>query len=473
MLSVVPLMQGGGLYETGAGGSAPKHVSNWVEENHTALGFAGRVPGAGRVAGRVGHQEQQQPRQAAGQDAGRSHRQAAGREQVPIAAHRRAGQPRLAVLHRAVLGPGAGRPERRQGTGRQVCPHRQGAGRERGQDHRRAERRAGQGRRHWRLLPARRSQARRRDAPQQHLQPSDCGHQGLMQSGSAAALPPTTGSQLPVFYAQSPPLLGRCCTAAPKKPQCYPPAFAHNARLCVRWSCWRAPGTGPRTTCASASHSRKTRQGVAIDTFAGSPKKRTKGRYKMQLSTTLASVGERESIEAVQLGTQELAFQAPAAGANFVPRTRFSSALSLSHKAHAARRAGWPRSPGVCWAKFDSKRASRRWPGPRTLSNMTNSSAPQQPDDTKGLRCAHGEPGAHPGYKRLGISTTPMAFPEVFTALQQGTSMGKRTRCCVIHRPSLTKVAKHLSADGHSIRPASGDEQGRVRQAQHRRQTAS
>lgn len=34
MLSVVPLMNGGGLFETGAGGSAPKHVEQLVEENH-------------------------------------------------------------------------------------------------------------------------------------------------------------------------------------------------------------------------------------------------------------------------------------------------------------------------------------------------------------------------------------------------------------------------------------------------------
>ena len=34
MLSIVPLMQGGGLFETGAGGSAPKHVQQFVEENH-------------------------------------------------------------------------------------------------------------------------------------------------------------------------------------------------------------------------------------------------------------------------------------------------------------------------------------------------------------------------------------------------------------------------------------------------------
>ena len=34
MLSIVPLMAGGGMYETRAGGSAPKHVKQLVEENH-------------------------------------------------------------------------------------------------------------------------------------------------------------------------------------------------------------------------------------------------------------------------------------------------------------------------------------------------------------------------------------------------------------------------------------------------------
>jgi isocitrate dehydrogenase len=34
MLSIVPLMAGGGLFETGAGGSAPKHVQQLLEENH-------------------------------------------------------------------------------------------------------------------------------------------------------------------------------------------------------------------------------------------------------------------------------------------------------------------------------------------------------------------------------------------------------------------------------------------------------
>jgi isocitrate dehydrogenase len=34
MLSIVPLMNGGGLFETGAGGSAPKHVEQFIAEGY-------------------------------------------------------------------------------------------------------------------------------------------------------------------------------------------------------------------------------------------------------------------------------------------------------------------------------------------------------------------------------------------------------------------------------------------------------
>ena len=34
MLSIVPLLAGGGLFETGAGGSAPKHVQQFLSEGH-------------------------------------------------------------------------------------------------------------------------------------------------------------------------------------------------------------------------------------------------------------------------------------------------------------------------------------------------------------------------------------------------------------------------------------------------------
>ena len=69
-----------------------------------ALGFAGRVPRAGGVAGRPGHQDRQRQGQDPGQDAGRRHRQAAGQPQVALAEDRRARQPRQPVLPGACTG---------------------------------------------------------------------------------------------------------------------------------------------------------------------------------------------------------------------------------------------------------------------------------------------------------------------------------------------------------------------------------
>ncbi len=63
MLSIVPLMNGGGLFETGAGGSAPKHVEQFVEENHLRwdslgefLALAASLEHLSQVAGNQGAQ---------------------------------------------------------------------------------------------------------------------------------------------------------------------------------------------------------------------------------------------------------------------------------------------------------------------------------------------------------------------------------------------------------------------------------
>jgi len=61
MLSIVPLLNGGGLFETGAGGSAPKHVEQMVKEGHLrwdSLGeYCALVPSLEMIAGKSGNQK--------------------------------------------------------------------------------------------------------------------------------------------------------------------------------------------------------------------------------------------------------------------------------------------------------------------------------------------------------------------------------------------------------------------------------
>ena len=49
MLSIVPLMNGGGLFETGAGGSAPKHVQQFLKEGHLRWDSLGEFSRSGRL----------------------------------------------------------------------------------------------------------------------------------------------------------------------------------------------------------------------------------------------------------------------------------------------------------------------------------------------------------------------------------------------------------------------------------------
>ena len=105
MLSIVPLMNGGGLFETGAGGSAPKHVQQFVKENHLRWDSLGEFLA---LAASLEHLAVTADN-AAGPDPGRrprqGHRHAARRGQVAVAQGRRDRQPRQPLLPRPATGP--------------------------------------------------------------------------------------------------------------------------------------------------------------------------------------------------------------------------------------------------------------------------------------------------------------------------------------------------------------------------------
>ena len=75
--------------------------------------------------------------------------------------------------------------------------------------------------------------------------------------------------------------------------------------------------------------------------------------------------------------------------------------------------------------------------------------------DASGLKMRTMENKVHmAGYKTFGILPTPMAFPELFTALQQGTVDGQENPIPVILASKFSQVQKHLSLTGHVYSPA-------------------
>ena len=206
----------------------------------------------------------------------------------------------------------------------------------------------------------------------------------------------------------------------------------------------------------SISIAQNSHQGIAIDTFAKEVEKRTAGRYKIQPFYSGSLGGERESIEAVQLGTQELTFTSSGPIPNFVPDAKILDIPFLFRdKAHARAVLDGPIGQEML-TKFDSKGFKALAWGENGIRHMTNSKrAVNSPDDLKGLKMRTMENPVHvAAYKGLGIVTTPMAFPEVFTALQQGTVDGQENPLSVIMASKFDQVQKHLSLTGHVYSPA-------------------
>jgi TRAP-type C4-dicarboxylate transport system substrate-binding protein len=88
--------------------------------------------------------------------------------------------------------------------------------------------------------------------------------------------------------------------------------------------------------------------------------------------------------------------------------------------------------------------------------HMTNNKRPiVQASDASGLKLRTMENKVHmAGYKTFGILPTPMPFPELFTALQQGTVDGQENPIPVILASKFSQVQKHLSLTGHVYSPA-------------------
>ena len=216
-----------------------------------------------------------------------------------------------------------------------------------------------------------------------------------------------------------------------------------------------ATAAAQTTMKISISTAQNSHQGIAIDTFAKEVEKRTQGRYKVQAFYNGALGGERESIEAVQLGTQELAFSSTGPVPNFVPETKILDVPFLFRdKAHARAVLDGPIGQELL-TKFDAKGFKALAWAENGFRHMTNSKrAVNAPDDLKGLKMRTMENPVHvAAYKGFGIITTPMAFPEVFTALQQGTVDGQENPLSVIISAKFDQVQKHLSLTGHVYSP--------------------
>ncbi len=196
--------------------------------------------------------------------------------------------------------------------------------------------------------------------------------------------------------------------------------------------------------------------GVGSTVFCDEIEKGTQGRYKCQQFPSSALGGEREMIEAVQLGTLDIVNTSTGPVGNFVPEVKIVDIPFLFRDyAHARKVMDGPIGQDLL-TKFPSKGlVALAWTenGFRHMTNNKRSIV--KPEDASGLKMRTMENKVHmEGYRAFGIQPTPMAFPEVFGALQQGTVDGQENPIPVILASKFSQVQKHLSLTGHVYSPA-------------------
>lgn len=196
--------------------------------------------------------------------------------------------------------------------------------------------------------------------------------------------------------------------------------------------------------------------GVGSKVFCDEVEKNTQGRFKCQHFPNSALGGEREQIEAVQLGTQDLVNTSTGPVGNFVPEVKIVDIPFLFRDYdHARKVMDGPIGQDIL-AKFPSKGIIALGWTENGFRHMTNSKRDiVKPEDAKGLKMRTMENKVHmDGYRTFGILPTPMAFPELFGALQQGTVDGQENPIPVILSSKFAQVQKHLSLTGHVYSPA-------------------
>jgi tripartite ATP-independent transporter DctP family solute receptor len=194
-------------------------------------------------------------------------------------------------------------------------------------------------------------------------------------------------------------------------------------------------------------------EGQGITVFAEEIKKRSNGRFEIKQHPGGALGGEREMLEGIQLGTVDLAAPATAVVGNFVPEVQILDIPFLfKNFDHAQAVLEGPIGQEML-SKFPSKGLIGLALGGNGFRQLTNSKQPvSSPDDLKGLKLRTMENQTHlTVWRALGALPTPMALPEVFTALQQRTVDGQENPIGAIINNRFGQVQKHLTITNHAF----------------------
>ncbi len=214
-------------------------------------------------------------------------------------------------------------------------------------------------------------------------------------------------------------------------------------------SAQRVVEVGHSTTLDSHYGMGMTRFGEVLEELSG-------GQFTLEQHPASALGGEREMIEAVQIGTLDMVITSTGPLPNFVPETQVLDLPFLFRDYDHARGVLDGEIGQELLAKIDEAGMKALAWTENGFRHITNSQRPiETPDDLQGLKIRTMENPIHlRAFEALGAAPTPMSFAELFTALQQGVVDAQENPIVVIVVSRFAEVQDHLTLSGHLYSPA-------------------
>lgn len=183
---------------------------------------------------------------------------------------------------------------------------------------------------------------------------------------------------------------------------------------------------------------------------------KSNGKFEVEIFPNGALGGEREMVEGLQIGTVDLVLTSTGPMSGFVPEVTVVDLPFLFRDAdHAHKVLDGEIGDGLFAKLEESGLKGLAW-WENGFRNVTNNVRPiEKPEDLQGLKIRTMENDIHmESFKQLGADPTPMAFPELFTALQQGVVDGEENPVPVIMSSRFYEVQKYLTMTRHFYNPS-------------------
>lgn len=236
--------------------------------------------------------------------------------------------------------------------------------------------------------------------------------------------------------------------------------FCFLASAAIAFACCVAPIPARAQTSKSLKLgyilSTDSQLGAGGTIFADEIAKRTQGRYRIEQYPNSALGGELEMLKAVQLGTVDLAFITGAPLPNYMPDIGvFNIPFLFRSVAHAHAVLDGPIGQSYL-AKFREKGLVALAWGENGMRHITNSKHEiRSPEDLMGLKLRLPQSDVMlAGFKALGADVKPLAFPQLYGALQSGQFDGQENPIATIQSSKFNQVQKYLTLTGHVYDPA-------------------